>query len=76
VGPPKNKEKTEQKFETKEEESEKFAVVLVGDKEYDQGHVVKVGREEGAEEGREGKLCYYIKNTASQYMEKGVGREG
>ncbi|TFJ81175.1 hypothetical protein NSK_007517 [Nannochloropsis salina CCMP1776] len=42
VGPPKNKEKTEERFETKEEESEKFAVVLVGDKDYDQGHVVKV----------------------------------
>ena len=56
MGPPKNKEKTEQKFETKEEESEKFAVVLVGDKEYDQGHVVKVGREGGnkREERRKG----------------------
>lgn len=32
----------QEQFETKEEESEKFAVVLMGDKEYDQGHVVKV----------------------------------
>ena len=55
VGPPKNKEKTEQKFETKEEESEKFAVVLVGDKDYDQGHVVKIGRE-GGREGRGGRV--------------------